>query len=68
MAAPPLNPVASEHLPSFITAPGEADVLMVVMGVILLLFVLMVGVLSFGCMLYPNASWTRSCSLRSSVC
>ena len=47
MAAPPLNPVASEHLPSFITAPGEIDVRMVVMGIILLLFLLMVGVLYF---------------------
>src|SRR5215472_8798543 len=27
-----IHPVASDHLPSFITAPGETDVLMVVMG------------------------------------
>jgi len=33
-----IHPVASHHLPSFITAPGEIDVLMVVMGIILLLF------------------------------
>ena len=38
---------ASDHLPAFITAPGETDVLMVVMAMILLLFVLMVGVLYF---------------------
>ena len=42
-----LHPTVSSHQPSFITAPGETDVLMVVMGVILLLFVLMVGVLYF---------------------
>ena len=42
-----IHPVASKHLPSFITAPGETDVLMVVMAIILLLFVLMVGVLYF---------------------
>ena len=41
------HPAASDHLPSFITAPGETDVLMVVMAIILLLFVLMVGVLYF---------------------
>jgi len=35
-----IHPVASHHLPSFITAPDEIDVLMVVMGIILLLFVL----------------------------
>ncbi|MGB8746669.1 MAG: hypothetical protein WCD54_11965 [Pseudolabrys sp.] len=41
------HPAASPHQPSFITAPGETDVLMVVMGVVLLLFVLMVGNLYF---------------------
>ena len=40
-----LHPVATHHLPSFITAPGETDVLMVVMAVILLLSVLMFGIL-----------------------
>src|SRR6516164_847346 len=43
----PLHPAASSHLPSFITAPGDTDVLMIVMGVILLLFVFMLGVLYF---------------------
>jgi hypothetical protein len=41
------HPAASPHQPSFITTPGETDVLMVVMGGILLLFVLMVGLLYF---------------------
>jgi hypothetical protein len=36
---------ASAHLPSFITAPGETDVLMVVMAVVLLLGILMFGIL-----------------------
>ena len=38
-----LHPAASHHLPAFITAPGETDVLMVVMAVILI-----VAVLAFG--------------------
>ena len=42
-----IHPAASDHLPSFITAPGETDVLMVVMGIFLLLFVLAVGILYF---------------------
>ncbi len=42
-----LHPAASHHLPSFITAPGETDVLMVVMGVILVLAVLVFGSLFF---------------------
>lgn len=40
-----IHPAATHHLPMFITAPGETDVLMVVMGVILLLAVLGFGVL-----------------------
>jgi hypothetical protein len=40
-----LHPAASHHLPSFITAPGETDVLMVVMAVILAGSVLMFGIL-----------------------
>jgi hypothetical protein len=40
-----LHPAATHHLPSFITAPGETDVLMVIMAVILLLAVLGFGIL-----------------------
>lgn len=42
-----LHPVVSGPLPSFITAPGDTDVLMVLMAVILLVFSLMVGILYF---------------------
>ena len=38
-----LHPLAPHHLPAFITAPGETDVLMVVMGVFLIVAVLAVG-------------------------
>ena len=41
----PTHPAASHHLPPFITAPGETDVLMVAMGVILALAVLGFGIL-----------------------
>jgi multisubunit Na+/H+ antiporter MnhF subunit len=47
MAAESLNPAAIHHLPSFVTAPGETDVLMVVTGVLLLLGVLLFGILFF---------------------
>jgi hypothetical protein len=40
-----LHPLAPHHLPAFITAPGETDVLMVVTGVILLAAVLGVGLI-----------------------
>jgi hypothetical protein len=40
-----LHPEASHNLPSFITRPGETDVLMVVMGIVLVLVVLLFGIL-----------------------
>jgi hypothetical protein len=39
------NPAASHHLPFFITAPGETDILLNVMVGFLLLFVFLLGVL-----------------------
>jgi hypothetical protein len=42
-----INPAASHHLPSFITPPGETDVLMVVTGILLLLGILAFGILFF---------------------
>jgi hypothetical protein len=42
-----LNPAASHYLPSFITPPGDTDVLMVVMSIFLVLAVLMFGILFF---------------------
>lgn len=38
-----LHPAAPHHLPSFITAPGDTDVLMIVVGIILIGAVLGVG-------------------------
>ena len=40
---PPTNPAAPHHLPGFITAPGETDVLMVIVAVFLLASILAVG-------------------------
>lgn len=42
-----LHPAASHHLPSFVAGPGETDVLMVVMGIVLVLAVLGFGILFF---------------------
>src|SRR5262245_47126606 len=42
-----LHPAATQHLPMFITAPGQTDVLMVVMAIILLGSVVGFGVLYF---------------------
>jgi hypothetical protein len=40
-----INPAAPHHLPSFITAPGQTDVLMAVMVIVLVLAVVGFGVL-----------------------
>lgn len=39
------HPLSSEHLPPFITGPGETDMLMVGTGIFLLVFALLFGVL-----------------------
>ena len=44
-SAPAAHPTAIEHLPGFITAPGDTDVLMVVVAVILAVSVLGFGIL-----------------------
>ena len=38
-----IHPSAPHHLPSFITAPGDTDVLMVVVGIVLIGSILLVG-------------------------
>ncbi len=42
-----LHPVAIEHLPPFVTAPGETDVLFIAMAVFVLLSVIGIGLLYF---------------------
>jgi hypothetical protein len=42
---PPLHPAAPHHLPAFITAPGETDVFMIVMAVVLVIAVMAIGLL-----------------------
>lgn len=42
-----VNPAAGSHLPFFITAPGETDVLFNVMIFVVLLFLVLIGVFYF---------------------
>lgn len=39
------HPAASEHLPWFVTAPGQIDVLMVLMAAFLVIFVFTLGII-----------------------
>ncbi|MBK5964755.1 hypothetical protein CCR95_11855 [Thiocystis minor] len=45
--ANPLHPAAIHHLPPFVTAPGETDVLFIVMAVFVLLAVIGIGIFYF---------------------
>jgi hypothetical protein len=47
LMAAELHPAASHHLPSFITPPGETDILMVITAVILAISVLLFGLVFF---------------------
>jgi hypothetical protein len=49
-----LHPVAIEHLPFFITAPGQTDVLFNVMVVFMLVAILVVGNLYFQLHAFPE--------------
>jgi hypothetical protein len=65
MAEP--HPAASHYLPSFITAPGETDVFMVVMGLFLALAVVMFGVLFLRLHSLPDQIAHKSHKLQSEV-
>jgi hypothetical protein len=43
----PLHPAATQHLPFFVTAPGETDVLFVSMAIFVVLAVIGIGVFYF---------------------
>jgi len=65
--AEPLHPAASHHLPSFITPPGETDVLMVVMAIVLALAVLGFGLLFLRLHTLPERMAHRSQKLQFEI-
>ena len=65
MAEP--HPTASHYLPPFITAPGETDVLMAVMGLFLALAVVMFGVLFLRLHSLPDQIAHKSHKLQSQI-
>src|SRR5215211_1011624 len=62
-----LNPIATKHLPGFITAPGETDVLMVAVTIILVLSVLGFGSLFFRLHTLPERMAHRSHKLQFEI-
>jgi multisubunit Na+/H+ antiporter MnhF subunit len=65
--AEPIHPAASEHLPSFITAPGETDILMVVTAIILAVSVLLFGILFLRLHSLPERMAHRSHKLQFEI-
>jgi hypothetical protein len=65
--AEPLHPAASHHLPSFITPPGETDVLMVIMAIVLALAVLGFGLLFLRLHTLPERMAHRSQKLQFEI-
>jgi hypothetical protein len=61
------HPAASHHLPPFITAPGETDVLMIVTGVILMFAVMMFGILFLRLHSLPERMAHRSHKLQFEI-
>jgi hypothetical protein len=62
-----VNPAASHHLPSFITPPGETDVLMVIMAIVLVLAVLGFGLLFFRLHTLPERMAHKSQKLQFEI-
>ena len=62
-----LHPSAPEHLPAFITAPGDIDVLMVVVGIVLIGAVLGVGNLYLTLHTLPERMAHRSQKLQFEI-
>jgi hypothetical protein len=62
-----LNPAATKHLPAFITAPGETDVLMVAVSIILVLSILAFGSLFFRLHTMPERMAHRSQKLQFEI-
>ena len=65
--AEPIHPAASHHLPSFITPPGETDVLMVIMAIVLVLAVLGFGLLFLRLHTLPERMAHRSQKLQFEI-
>src|SRR5258708_8983201 len=62
-----LHPAASHHLPFFVTAPGDTDVLMVVTALILLLSTLMFGLIFFRLHTLPERMAHKSKKLQFEI-
>ena len=63
----PIHPAASHHVPAFITAPGETDVLMVVMAIILVVAIMGFGTLFFRLHTLPERMAHRSHKLQFEI-
>jgi hypothetical protein len=66
LAVPP-HPIAVEHLPIFITAPGQTDILFNVVAIFLLAFVLIIGNLYFQLHAVPERMAHRASQVQMEI-
>jgi hypothetical protein len=64
---PVLHPLASHNLPSFITAPGEIDRMMVITGIFLVVIIVSVGALYFTLHSLPERMAHKSNHVQSGI-
>jgi hypothetical protein len=64
---PLLHPLASHDLPSFITAPGETDRMMVITGIFLIVIIVSVGALYFTLHSLPERMAHKSNHVQSGI-
>jgi hypothetical protein len=62
-----LHPAASHHMPAFITAPGDTDVLMVAMALVLVVATLMFGLIFLRLHTLPERMAHRSKKLQFEI-
>jgi len=62
-----MNPAAAEHLPSFVTLPGQSDTLMQIMLVFLIVAVFLVGILYLKLHALPEHIAHRSSKIQYEV-
>src|SRR4051795_2313273 len=62
-----VHPLAAHHLPFFITAPGETDVLFNVMVVVLIVAVLLIGVFYFKLHALPEHTAHRTSKIQYEI-
>ncbi|MEQ1954839.1 hypothetical protein [Mesorhizobium sp. CN2-181] len=64
---PSMHPLATEHLPPFVTMPGETDILFDVSVVILIVILVLFGIFYFKLIVWPHQIAHRENRARAGI-